>query len=98
MGPPDSFSPPPAHTAALSFDNHSLSLFAFSFQVRSVAQQSRADGNKRHFSRSALICSIPPRAWCTSLPAHRYSFQRRAATKRSGLSYSRNTANRTKIL
>jgi len=39
-----------------------LLLSAHSFQVRSVAQQSRAACNKCHFSRSALICSLPPRA------------------------------------
>ena len=37
-----------------------LLLSGFFFQVRSVAQQSRADCNKRHFSRSALICSSQP--------------------------------------
>jgi hypothetical protein len=53
---------------------------ALSFQVRSVAQQTLADWNNLHFSRSALIRSTQPRAWRTSLPASRYSFQRSVAT------------------
>ena len=67
MGPPDSFSLACTHTTAALFDHHYL--FAFSSQVRSVAQQSRADCNKRHFSMSALMCSLQPRTWRTNLPA-----------------------------
>ena len=78
MGPPDTSCPLGAHTAAPSFRHHSG--FVFSFQVRSVAQRTRADCNKLHFSRSTLICSIQPRAWRTSLPASRYTFQRSVAT------------------
>jgi len=49
-------------------------------QVRSNAHWTRADWSSSHFSVSALICRISPRACQTSLPANRYTFQRSVAT------------------
>ena len=50
---------------------HPTALFFLPSQVRSVAQQSRADCNNSHFSQSALMRSTQRRAWRTSLAANR---------------------------
>ena len=64
----------------LSCQSAFLLLLRSSPQVARAAQRRRADSSSRHFSQSALICSIQPRACRTSLPASRYGFHRSVAT------------------